>query len=109
MKWKVVYILAMVFPIGAQDSAVTLGARSFETRCSVCHGGDGNGNERTPGIVGFVESNSDQQVAAVIRRFAIKLDGVRCNLNTEPCRRPPAQFPIEGYPRNEHRGEEIGH
>jgi len=68
MKPKSVYVLALVFSLRAQDSAVTPGARSFEARCSVCHGGDGNGNERAPGIVGFVESNSDEQVAALIRK-----------------------------------------
>jgi len=44
------------------------GAQSFDTRCAVCHGGDGNGNERAPGITSFVSSNSDEQIAALIRK-----------------------------------------
>jgi len=68
MKHRLVLVFALVFPMAAQDFAVAPGSRSFETRCSVCHGGDGNGNERAPGIIGFVESNSDEQIAALIRK-----------------------------------------
>ncbi len=68
MKQRLVYLLVLVFPMAAQDSATPAGSRSFETRCSICHGGDGNGNERAPGIIGFVESNSDEQIAALIRK-----------------------------------------
>ena len=68
MKLRLFCVLALVYPIAAQDSAVASGARSFQSRCSVCHGGDGNGNERAPGIIGFVESNSDEQIAALIRK-----------------------------------------
>jgi alcohol dehydrogenase (cytochrome c) len=68
MKRKFACVLPLVFSLAAQDSSVAPGARSFETRCSVCHGGDGNGNERAPGIVGYVESNSDEQIAALIRK-----------------------------------------
>jgi alcohol dehydrogenase (cytochrome c) len=52
---------------GQQQPAASPGAASFATRCSVCHGADGNGNERAPAILGFVGSNSDERVAALIR------------------------------------------
>ena len=53
---------------GAQQNSPNPGARSFETRCAVCHGGDGKGSERAPSILNFVASNSDEQVAALVRK-----------------------------------------
>jgi alcohol dehydrogenase (cytochrome c) len=43
------------------------GAKSFETRCAVCHGGDGNGSERAPSILAFVASHQDAEIAALVR------------------------------------------
>ena len=59
----------LLFPLlaGAQQSSTGAGSRSYEVRCAVCHGSDGNGNERGPTILRFVGSNSDEQVAALIR------------------------------------------
>ena len=60
-------VLVSVAAATAQQPAAG-GAASYTTRCSVCHGGDGNGNERAPAILGFVAANSDDQVAALIRK-----------------------------------------
>jgi alcohol dehydrogenase (cytochrome c) len=52
----------------AQQSTETPGAHSFNTRCAVCHGGDGNGNERAPSILNYVSTSPDEQIAALIRK-----------------------------------------
>jgi alcohol dehydrogenase (cytochrome c) len=39
----------------------------FETRCSRCHGSDGNGGEMGPAIGGRLAAHNDQQLAALIR------------------------------------------
>jgi len=41
---------------------------SFDTRCAVCHGGDGNGSERAPSLLDFIASRPDAQIAALIRK-----------------------------------------
>ena len=51
----------------ATCAAAQTGARSFESRCVVCHGGDGNGGERGPSIHNYVRSHSDDELSAVIR------------------------------------------
>jgi alcohol dehydrogenase (cytochrome c) len=63
--WLCFFILAVT--ASAQQSASAPGAKSFETRCTVCHGGDGNGSERAPSILNFVASNPDSQIALLIR------------------------------------------
>jgi alcohol dehydrogenase (cytochrome c) len=42
-------------------------ARTFETHCSICHGGDANGTDRAMAILPFVASHSDQEVSALVR------------------------------------------
>jgi alcohol dehydrogenase (cytochrome c) len=44
-----------------------LGRRHFDSRCAVCHGGDGAGGEHGPAIVFRLASRSDQQLATIIR------------------------------------------
>jgi alcohol dehydrogenase (cytochrome c) len=61
-------LFAVALTAAAQPNASSPGAQSFEARCTVCHGGDGNGTERAPGILGFVDSNPDSQIAALIRK-----------------------------------------
>ncbi len=41
--------------------------RTFANRCRICHGGDGNGTDRAPSILGFVASHSDAEIAALVR------------------------------------------
>ncbi len=42
-------------------------ARSFANRCTICHGGTGNGTDRAPAILNFVSSHSDVEIAALVR------------------------------------------
>lgn len=51
----------------AQGADLAVGAHSFEIRCTVCHGGDGNGTERAPSLVAFVSAAPDAQLAMLIR------------------------------------------
>jgi len=51
----------------AQQNAPAGGTESFTVRCAVCHGGDGNGTERAPSLIGFVAGHPDEQIAALIR------------------------------------------
>src|SRR5450432_375152 len=41
--------------------------RSFANRCTICHGGDGNGTDRAPAILSFVGSHSDMELAVLVR------------------------------------------
>ena len=67
MKLILFSFLLFAVSTGAQVTSGR-GAQSFSSRCAVCHGGDGNGNERAPSISSFVSSNSDEQIAALIRK-----------------------------------------
>jgi len=58
----------MVLAAAAQPKPSGAGAKSYETRCAVCHGGDGNGTERAPGIYGFLSASPDSQIEALIRK-----------------------------------------
>lgn len=49
----------------AQDSVIA-GRKTFETRCSVCHGSDGNGGEMGPGIARRVRGLNDAQIRKTI-------------------------------------------
>ncbi len=49
----------------AQQAPATV--RNFANRCTICHGGDGNGTDRAPAILGFVVSRSDAEIAALVR------------------------------------------
>ncbi|HUA85898.1 MAG TPA: PQQ-binding-like beta-propeller repeat protein [Bryobacteraceae bacterium] len=42
-------------------------ARTFESHCVLCHGGDASGTDRAPGILPFVTSHSDEEIAALVR------------------------------------------
>ncbi len=64
--WPCLVIFAVT--AAAQQTPLDSGARSFEARCTVCHGGDGNGGERAPSILNFIASNPDFQIAALIRK-----------------------------------------
>jgi alcohol dehydrogenase (cytochrome c) len=43
------------------------GQKQFESHCTACHGGDGNGGELGPGIVERAANRSNQELAALIR------------------------------------------
>src|SRR5580704_16597383 len=60
-------ILVPILACGAwaQDSVIA-GRKTFETRCSVCHGSDGNGGEMGPGIARRVRGLNDAQIRKTI-------------------------------------------
>ncbi len=51
--------------VSAQN--VESGARQYESRCSVCHGGDGMGGELGPGIIGRMASRTDAELMTTVR------------------------------------------
>ena len=52
--------------MAAQES--NSGRQLFESRCASCHGGDGNGGERAPGVVTRLITRNDQELAGLIRQ-----------------------------------------
>ncbi len=68
MRIRLLCLFALALAAVAQQKPPAPGEKSYETRCAVCHGGDGDGSERAPGIYGFVASNPDSQIAALIRK-----------------------------------------
>ena len=46
---------------------VELGKKQFESRCAVCHGGDGMGGELGPGIIGRIANRTDAEIMATVR------------------------------------------
>jgi alcohol dehydrogenase (cytochrome c) len=70
MKATPLWLLLVACAAGAQQAPPgggATGANSFAVRCAVCHGGDGNGTERGPNLLGFVSTHVDDQIAALIR------------------------------------------
>src|SRR5882762_3783904 len=60
--------LAALFLTGiALAQAPDAGRRQFDSRCAVCHGGDGAGGEHGPAIVFRLASRTDEQLATVVR------------------------------------------
>lgn len=57
-------LLACAAASAQQPPSVT---RGFTSHCAICHGGDGNGTDRAPGVLGFVGSHSDAEIAALVR------------------------------------------
>ena len=68
-RMKRLFLCIALFAVGvsARQSPSSPGQRSFNTRCAVCHGADGHGSDRAPSLSGFVASNTDEQIAALIR------------------------------------------
>src|SRR6185503_20459628 len=52
-------------PARAQPAAA--GRRWFESACARCHGGDGNGGEKGPGIVARLSARDDEALAVLVR------------------------------------------
>ncbi|HEY5906624.1 MAG TPA: PQQ-dependent dehydrogenase, methanol/ethanol family [Vicinamibacteria bacterium] len=48
-------------------SAADEGQRTFESRCSRCHGGDGNGGELGPEILSRLPSRTDDELVRLVR------------------------------------------
>src|SRR5258708_7879483 len=51
----------------AFSQAADAGRTAFETRCAVCHGGDGKGGEFAPGILARVAALGDPELTALVR------------------------------------------
>jgi alcohol dehydrogenase (cytochrome c) len=58
-------LLIAAAPAFAQQAPAS--TRNFASRCTICHGGDANGTDRAPAILGFVGSHSDAEIAALVR------------------------------------------
>jgi alcohol dehydrogenase (cytochrome c) len=67
MRLSVGFFGALVFASTAFAQDADPGRVVFETRCSRCHGSDGNGAEMGPAIRGRLAARNDQQLVALIR------------------------------------------
>lgn len=54
-------------PLSAQEKPESPGQVTFETNCVLCHGGDGSGSDRAPGILRFLATASEDEVARMVR------------------------------------------
>jgi alcohol dehydrogenase (cytochrome c) len=59
--------VAAIFAIAAHAQDRSAGQRSFETRCAICHGGDGHGTDRGPAIYNKLAARDNQSIATVVR------------------------------------------
>jgi alcohol dehydrogenase (cytochrome c) len=66
MLQRVIFTLFLLSATATAQAPVD-GATAYATRCAVCHGGDGNGSERAPGIVSALPRATDAQLGAIIR------------------------------------------
>ena len=62
---KTILVPILTYAAWAQDSVIA-GRKTFETRCSVCHGSDGNGGEMGPGIARRLRGLTDAQLKTTI-------------------------------------------
>jgi alcohol dehydrogenase (cytochrome c) len=62
-----ILFLAVVLATTASAQDKSAGQRSFETRCAICHGGDGHGTDRAPAIYNKTAARDNQSIAAVVR------------------------------------------
>src|SRR5450432_2554307 len=67
MRLSVVLSGAMLAASAAFAQDADPGKVVFDTRCSRCHGSDGNGAEMGPAIRGRLAARNDQQLAALVR------------------------------------------
>lgn len=62
-------VLALVVTIVVGTAAFAqTGEQEYRSRCSACHGADGNGGERGPAIVSRLQARNDQQLIDLIHR-----------------------------------------
>lgn len=59
-------VLFLVASLAAAQTAGS-GRQEYNARCASCHGADGNGGERAPGIVSRLAARNDVQLAELIR------------------------------------------
>jgi len=53
--------------VGVAAAQAPDGRVSFQARCAVCHGTDGNGGEHAPSILARVQSQTEQELIALLR------------------------------------------
>ena len=66
VKTIITFCIVAVSALPAQTSIA--GRQVYDGRCASCHGGDGNGGERAPGILTRLTIRNDQELADLIRR-----------------------------------------
>ena len=64
---KEIYSLLLLVAVTAAAQTGNAPVRTFETRCTICHSGDGTGTDRGPSILGFIGSHSDAEIATLVR------------------------------------------
>ena len=68
MKVTTVRLCALLLGLAAVSMAQDApGKKTFETRCVLCHAGDGTGTDRAPAILDFIGANSARRLTALIR------------------------------------------
>src|SRR3984957_3212552 len=55
-------LLIYLMTLGAAAAQTPDGKQSFQSRCSGCHGTDGNGGEQAPSILARVQRDSPQEL-----------------------------------------------
>src|SRR3954468_18926556 len=64
---KKTLFVAVVMSVGVSAQDRSPGQRSFETRCAICHGGDGHGTDRGPAIYNKTAARDNASIATVVR------------------------------------------
>lgn len=82
-------VLCLGIPAFAQN--VEAGRKIFESRCSICHGADGNGGELGPPIASRVAARDDRELAALIHE-GLPTRGMPANNVSEPDMRELTAF-----------------
>src|SRR5256885_16600599 len=60
-------IVASIAHVGVAMAQAPEGRLSFQNRCAVCHGTDGNGGEHAPSILARVQRQNEQELIALLR------------------------------------------
>jgi alcohol dehydrogenase (cytochrome c) len=63
---KILFCLALISVMAFGQDAASVGRKTFENRCSGCHGADGNGGELGPAIARRLTNLSDAQVKTTV-------------------------------------------
>src|SRR5271165_670667 len=64
---RIWWFAASLAAVGAALAQTPEGRSSFQNRCAVCHGTDGNGGEHAPSILSPVQRRNDQELVALLR------------------------------------------
>ena len=64
---RIWWFAAFLAAVGAAMAQTPEGRSSFQNRCAVCHGTDGNGGEHAPSILSPLQRRNDQELVALLR------------------------------------------